>query len=450
MTASPTTIRERDREAILQSLRAGVVPRRGLQHVQVGRAKELLALIGDIDRIADSGTAIRFIIGAYGSGKTFFLNLVRSIALERKLVAITADLTPDRRLFSTSGHSRTLYAELMRNMSTRTTDSGALPGVVERFVSSAVWDARTENVAPAVVIQERMASLSEMAGGYDFASVVECYWKGYDTGDEQLKTNAIRWLRAEFATRTDARKALGVRTIIDDATFYDNLKLTAKLVRLAGYRGLLVCLDELVNLYKLSNSKARNTNYEQILRILNDCLQGNVEGLGFLFGGTPEFLTDTRRGLYSYEALQSRLAENAFAGEGLEDFSGPTIRLSNLAQEDIYILLSKLRYVQARGDSDQYLLPDAGLESFMNHCFKKVGESYFRTPRNTIRGFVNLLSILEQHPEVKWSDLINRTAITVEENPDEQPLPEDAEEENDISPVSQCNESDDDLTSFRL
>ncbi len=450
MTASPTTIRERDREAILQSLRAGVVPRRGLQHVQVGRAKELLALIGDIDRIADSGTAIRFIIGAYGSGKTFFLNLVRSIALERKLVAITADLTPDRRLFSTGGHSRTLYAELMRNMSTRTTDSGALPGVVERFVSSAVRDARTENVAPAVVIQERMASLSEMAGGYDFASVVECYWKGYDTGDERLKTNAIRWLRAEFATRTDARKALGVRTIIDDATFYDNLKLTAKLVRLAGYRGLLVCLDELVNLYKLSNSKARNTNYEQILHILNDCLQGNVEGLGFLFGGTPEFLTDTRRGLYSYEALQSRLAENTFAGEGLEDFSGTTIRLSNLAQEDIYVLLSKLRNVQARGDSGQYLLPDAGLKSFMNHCFKKVGESYFRTPRNTIRGFVNLLSILEQNPGVKWSDLIDRTAVIVEENPDEQPLPEDAEEKNNNSPVSQRNESDDDLTSFRL
>ncbi len=443
-------IRERDREAILQSLRAGVVPRRGLQHVQVGRVKELSALINDIDRVADSGTAIRFIIGAYGSGKTFFLNLVRSIALERKLVATTADLTPDRRLFSTGGHARTLYAELMRNLSTRTTDSGGLPGVVERFVSSAVRDARARDVRPAVVIHERMASLSEMAGGYDFAYVVECYWKGYDTGDEQLKTNAIRWLRAEFATRTDARKALGVRTIIDDATFYDNLKLMAKFVRLAGYQGLLICLDELVNLYKLSSSKARNTNYEQILRILNDCLQGNVEGLGFLFGGTPEFLTDTRRGLYSYEALQSRLAENTFVGEGLEDFSGPTIRLSNLAQEDIYVLLSKLRHVQARGNPNEFLLPDVGLESFMNHCFKKVGECYFRTPRNTIKEFVNLLSILEQNPEVKWSDLIDRVAFTVEENPDEKPLPEDAEDEDHIFRVPQSDESDDDLTSFRL
>ena len=446
----PPKIRDRDREAILQSLRAGVVPRRGLQHVQVGRANELTALISDIDRVADSGTAIRFIIGAYGSGKTFFLNLVRSVALERKLVVITADLTPDRRLFSTGGQARTLYAELMRNMSTRTADSGALPGVVERFVSTAVRDARDRNVKPEVVIQESLASLSEMAGGYDFAYVVECYWKGYDTGDEQLKVNAIRWLRAEFSTRTDARKALGVRTIIDDATFYDNIKLTAKLVKLAGYQGLLVSLDELVNLYKLSNSKARNTNYEQILRILNDCLQGNVEGLGFLFGGTPEFLTDTRRGLYSYEALQSRLAENTFAGDGLQDLSGPTIRLSNLAQEDIYILLDKLRHIQARANPDEYLLPEAGLESFMTHCLRKVGESYFRTPRNTIREFVNLLSILEQNPGVKWEDLIGHVAVTIEENPDDQPLPEDAEEEINVTPVQRSDQSDDDLTSLRL
>ena len=378
----------------------------------------------------------------------FFSSLFQLLKL-RKLVTITADLTPDRRLISTGGHARTLYAELMRNMSTRTSDSGALPGVVERFVSTAVRNALARDVKPTVVIQEGMASLSEMAGGYDYAYVVERYWTAYDTGDEQLKTNAIRWLRAEFTTRTDARKALGVRTIIDDATFYDNLKLTAKLVRLAGYRGLLVCLDELVNLYKLSSSKARNTNYEQILRILNDCLQGNVEGLGFLFGGTPEFLTDTRRGLFSYEALQSRLAENTFAGNGLEDFSGPTIRLSNLAQEDIYILLGKLRHVHARGMTEGYLLPDAGIESFMSHCFKKVGESYFRTPRNTIREFVNLLSILEQNPEVNWSDLIDRVSVATEANPDEQPLPEDVEEDINTPQVSR-NDSDDVLTSFRL
>jgi len=436
----------RDRDAIIQSLRAGVVPRRGQQHIQVGRAKEVEILANDIDRIADGGSSIRFVIGAYGSGKTFFLNLVRSIGLEKKLVAVHADLTPDRRIFSTGGHARALYAELMRNVSTRSRpDGGGLAGVVERFVSSALSEARRRSVEPAVVLRERMGVLSEMVGGYDFAHVIECYWRGHDSGDEHLKRDAVRWLRAEFSTKTDARKALGVRTIIDDSTVYDHLKLMAAFVRLAGFGGLLVCLDELVNLYKMSNGRARNTNYEQILRILNDCLQGTAEGIGFLLSGTPEFLTDTRRGLFSYQALQSRLAENTFASDDLVDHTGPVIRLANLSPEDIYVLLMNIRRVYAGGDADRYLVPDEALRAFMDHCSQRIGDAYFRTPRNTIKQFVHLLAILEQNPGRTWTELISRSDIEPDENPDDQPLPEDAEADE-----TGADRDDDDLESFRL
>jgi len=447
---SPEPIRDRDRGAILQSLRAGVVPRRGLHLVQVGRAREVEALMEDLVRVADSGTTVRFIIGAYGSGKTFFLNLIRAVALEKRLVAISADLTPERRIYSGGGHARALYAELMASMSTRSSDTGALPAVVERFVSNAVQEARGSGVSPETTIQDKLASLSEMVGGYDFAQVVECYWRGHDTGDDELKVNAIRWLRAEFSTKTDARKALGVRTIIDDAAVYDHLKLMSRFVRLAGYKGLLVCLDEMVNLYKLANGRARNTNYEQILRIVNDCLQGTVEGLGFLFGGTPEFLTDTRRGLYSYEALQSRLAENAFATDGVSDLRGPTMRLSNLSQEDVYVLLGKLRNIYAKGDPAQHLVSDEALKAFMNHCYERVGEAYFRTPRNTIKEFVQLLSVLEQNPQIQWADLLGNVDLEVESNPDDEPLPEDAEDDVADVPGAKSEEGDDELTSFQL
>ncbi len=439
-------IRAKDRDAIVQSLRAGVVPRRGQQHIQVGRQKELEVMLGDVERLADGGSSVRFIVGAFGSGKTFFLNLVRSVALERRLVAVHADLTPDRRLFSTGGHARALYAELMRNMSHRSKpEGGALPGVVERFASSAVHDARERGVEPSAVIHERLQSLSELVGGYDFAQVVECYWRGHDTGDEALQSNAIRWLRAEFATRTDARKALGVRTIVDDATVYDHLKLMARFVRLAGYGGLLVCLDELVNLYKMASGRARNSNYEQILRVLNDCLQGTAEGAGFLFGGTPEFLTDTRRGLFSYEALQSRLGENAFADGGRVDLSGPVIRLSNLTPEDMYVLLMNLRHVYAEGDTEKYLVPDEALKAFMEHCDRRIGDAYFRTPRNTVKEFLHLLAVLEQNPGTEWSNLLQNMDVADEHNPDLEPLPEDAEEAEDAR-----EPDDDDLASFRL
>jgi len=351
VSIQPGRIRRRERDAIVASLRAGMVPRVGQQHIQVGRAAEVQAAAQDIDRIAGGGAGCRFVIGEYGSGKTFFLNLVRSVALEKRLVTVHADLSPDRRLYAGSGQARSLYAELMRNLATRARpDGGALASVVERFVTRALDEANASGDDPADTIRSRLAALAELTGGYDFAAVVGTYWRGYDSGDERLRADAVRWLRGEFTSRVDARAALGVRTIIDDATFYDHLKLMARFVRLAGFTGLLVCLDEMVNLYKITGSAVRSANYEQVLRIVNDTTQGSAEHIGFLFGGTPEFLMDPRRGLFSYPALASRLAPNRFASAARVDHSGPVVRLGNLMPEDIFVLLTRLRHVYADGD----------------------------------------------------------------------------------------------------
>lgn len=400
-------IKPRDRDTILQALSAGVVPRVGLQHIQVGRAAEVGALVRDIDRVADNGSAVRFVIGEYGAGKTFFLNLVRLIALERKCVTLHADLAPDRRLHATGGQARGLYAEAVRNMATRTkADGGALPSIVERFVTDCVRMAEERGTGVERIIDERLVRLQDQVGGHDFAAVLKAYWRGGEDGDDGLKSAALRWLRGEYSTRTEARQALGVRTIIDDGDIYEGLKLLSELVRLAGYAGLIVVFDEMVNLYKLQSAQARNQNFEQILRVVNDVLQGNAGGLGFLFGGTPEFLMDSRRGLYSYQALQSRLMENSFATGGLVDFTGPVLRLQNLTPEDLLVLLSNIRSVFAQGDPATYLVPDEALGAFMEHCNRRIGEAYFRTPRNTIKAFVQFLAVLEQNPGVKWPDLL--------------------------------------------
>ena len=431
----PTTrIRPRERDAIIQALRAGVVPKVGLRHIQVGRTGEIQELIRDIERIEDGGATIRFVIGEYGSGKTFFINLVRLIALEKGMVCLSADVTPDRRLHATGGQARSLYAELTRNASTRTKpDGGAMASIVERFAMQAVNLAETNGQEPGEVIREKLTHLQELTGGYDFATVIARFWEGFDTSNDDLKTAALRWLRAEYSTRTDARAALGVRTIVDDASVYDYLKLMALFVRQAGYQGLVVSLDELVNLYKLTSSRARQSNYEQILRILNDVLQGTARNLGFIFGGTPEFLMDTRRGLYSYEALQTRLAENTFARDGLVDLSGPVIRLANLTPEDMFILLSNIRRVM---QSDDDSLPDEALTAFMSHCSERIGDAYFRTPRNTVTAFVNMLSILAQNSDVNWRSLIGSVDVS--------------EDNTDGLGISANGETDDELASFRL
>lgn len=409
-------IRPKDRDAVIQSLRAGVVPRAGQHLIQVARGREIEALVADADRVADGGSSFRFVIGEYGAGKTFFLNLIRAIAMERKLVVANADLNPDRRLHASGGQARSLYAELIRNLATRTKpDGGALPGVVEKFIATARSEAKAQNQSTEQVIRSRLEQLTELVNGYDFADVIAAYCRGVEEGNEQLKSDAVRWLRGEFATRTDARAALGVRTIVDDASVYDQLKLMARFVRLAGYAGLFVCLDEMVNLYKLANSQARSSNYEQILRMLNDSLQGTAVGLGFVLGGTPEFLMDTRRGIYSYSALQSRLAQNTFATDELVDFSGPVLRLSSLTMEDFYLLLGKIRHVYAAGDTTRYLLPDSAIVSFMEHCANRIGDSFFRTPRTTITSFINLLAILEQNPGTDWTSLIEEVRVEADE-----------------------------------
>ncbi|AEO41926.1 ATP-binding protein [Xanthomonas citri pv. glycines] len=413
-------IRAKDRDAVIQSLRAGVVPRAGQHLIQVGRIREVETLVSDIDRLADGGSSFRLVVGEYGAGKTFFLNLVRAIAMERKLVVASADLNPDRRLHASGGQARSLYAELMRNLATRTKpDGGALPGVVEKFIATAKTEAKAKDVPTEQVIRAKLEQLTELVNGYDFADVIAAYCKGFEESNEQLKSAAIRWLRGEFSTKTDAKAALGVRSIVDDASVYDQLKLMGRFVRLAGFSGLLVCLDELVNLYKLANAQARNSNYEQILRMLNDSFQGTAVGLGFVLGGTPEFLMDTRRGVYSYQALQSRLAQNAFAKEGLVDFSGPVVRLSSLTAEDFYVLLTKIRHVYASGDADKYLLPDEAIQQFMEHCANRIGDSFFRTPRTTITAFINLLAVLEQNPGTAWQTLIGEVEVKEDHGGDE-------------------------------
>lgn len=408
-------LKPKDRDAILKSLQAGVVPKTGQQHIQVGRLNEIEAITKDLSIVADNGGMFRIVVGSYGSGKTFFLNLVKAIALEKKLVVASADLTPDKRLHATGGQTRALYAELMQNLATKTRpDGNALAGIVEKFIGNIV-DAQEDSKAVSMLgIHKRLEVLTDFVGGFDFRTIITKYWEGHESGDDVLKQNALRWLRAEYTTKTEAKQDLGVRTIIDDKTAFDYLKLLAVFVKLAGYAGLLISLDEMVNLYKLANPQARNSNYEQILHILNDSLQNTSHGLGFIMGGTPDFLMDPRKGLYSYAALQTRLAENQFVKHGYQDYSGPIIRLVSLTEQELFLLLSKIRHVFANGNEAAYGLTDNEIKQFMQFCAKTIGEAYVKTPRNSIKAFVNLLSILSTNPEAinNLDTLIGKSELT--------------------------------------
>lgn len=432
--SGPARIKERDRQAIINALRAGVVPRVGLQHIQVGRKAEVTAILSDLKHVEDGGAAVRFVIGRFGAGKSFFLNLASVVALEKGFLVARADITTDRRLHGTGGQARALFAELMRNLASKSRpDGGALGPVIERWISDVAQDVTDDDAAVEERIVTRLRPLQELVGGFELHTLLYKYFEAHRRGDEQVQQSVVRWMRAEYDTKTEARRDLGVRTIIEDRDFYDYLKLFAKFARIAGYKGLVVCIDELVVLsHRLASRQARASNYEAILRMLNDCLQGNVEGLEILFGGTDECLGDRRRGLRSYEALATRLQVNEFVAEGM-DVSGPVIHLRSLTPEDLYVLLVRIREVFARGDSANHLLPDEGLRMFIEYSQRRLGDDYFRSPRDTVTRFVALLQTLEGNPAHDWhAALGDADALKVAPSTSAEAYPEAIAETDDL------------------
>lgn len=441
-------IKRRERDAIIQSLQAGLVPRLGLHLIQVGRKLEVEAILMDLDRIEQGGAAFRIVIGRFGSGKSFFLNLIRNLALQKRLIVIQADMSMERRLQASGGEARALYSELVKNLATKSKpEGGALRNLCEGWISGVQYQVKQAGGSDDDVkkrISEDLKGLLDYVGGFEFVAVLTKYYEGYLTSNEVLQASALRWLRGEYTTKTEARQDLGVRRIIDDDNFYDSLKLLAAFCLKAGYAGVLVNIDEMVVLsHRLPSARARQTNYESLLTILNDCLQGSVRGLGFIMAGTDECLEDKRRGLYSYEALRSRLMENRFAGDGVVDFSGPIVRLQNLTPEDLVVLLQNIRNVYACGDTSKYIVPDDALIAVLKKANETLGADYYKTPRDVVRSFVGLLNVLEQNPNKKWQDFLDQGVIKLFEKPQ-------SVEEEIARGAPPTPDSDEELASFKL
>jgi hypothetical protein len=441
-------IKRRERDAILQSLQAGLVPRLGLHLIQVGRKQEVEAMLADLERIEQGGSAFRIVVGRFGSGKSFFMNLVRNLALQKRLVVVQADMSMERRLQASGGEARALYSELVRNLAIKNKpDGGALRNLCEGWISTLQYEVTQAGGAQEDVkrrIFEDLKSLQDHVGGFEFTEVLAKYYEGYISGNDALQGAALRWLRAEYTTKTEARQDLGVRRIIDDENFYDSLKLLAAFSIKAGHAGVLVNLDEMVVLsHRMPSARSRQTNYESLLTILNDCLQGSVRGLGFMMAGTDECLEDKRRGLYSYEALRSRLAENRLAGDGVVDFSGPVVRLQNLAPEELLVLLRNVRNVHAYGDPTKYIVPDEALVAVLKKASETLGAQYYKTPRDIVRSFVGLLNVLEQNPNRKWQEFLNQDLVKLPEKP----LSVEEEIAREAPPVAGAKEE---LASFKL
>ncbi len=405
---------------LMNALKGGVVPRVGLEYITVGRRAEIQALLHDIDLVADGSASFRFVVGKYGSGKSFLLQTIRNYATARGFAVVDADLSPERRFAGTKGQGLATYKELIQNLSTKAKpDGGALPLVLERWISNIqaavkaecdlegdAFDRQVEKR-----IYEVTASLEGMVNGFEFARAIVLYWQAYRLDDAATKSNVLRWFRGEYATRTEAKAELGINFIVTDESWYDFLKIMAAFLVSAGYLGLLVLIDELVNIYKIPNSITRQNNYEKILTIYNDVLQGKARHIGFILSGTPQCIEDKYRGLFSYEALRSRLAEGHFASEGLRDMTAPIIRLTMLTHDEVFVLVEKLRDIHAQLYQYPPTIGDADILYFLNVEYNRVGADTHITPREIIRDFIEIANILYQNPDKSVTDILGSNSF---------------------------------------
>lgn len=419
-------IPKRIARTLISSLKGGVVPRIGLPYITVGRKNEIDALLHDVDVIADGGASFRFIVGRYGSGKSFLLQTLRNYVMEKDFVVVDADLSPERRLQGTKGQGLATYRELVRNMATKTRpEGGALPLILDRWINQVQQQVVTETGLALTdgwldtLVEQKIGqviqALNEMVHGFDFARLLTLYYRSYRQGDEATKAKVIQWFRGEFHTRTEARQELGVNIIISDEDWYEYLKIFALFLKQAGYAGLLVCIDELVNIYKIPHAITRQYNYEKILTMYNDTLQGKAHYLGIIMGGTPQCMEDPRRGVYSYEALRSRLAEGHFAGEH-KDLLAPVIRLQPLTSDEMLVLVEKLAEIHGVLYGYAPKVTQEDLVAFIRIEFQRIGADSHITPREVIRDFIEVLDILYQHPELKVEALLQSDSFQYAQN----------------------------------
>ena len=419
-------IPKRIAQALINSLKGGVVPRVGLSYIAVGRKAEIDALLHDVDIIADGGASFRFIVGKYGSGKSFLLQTIRNYVMAKNFVVVDADLSPERRLQGTRGQGLATYKELIRNMSTKTKpEGGALSLILDRWISNVQQEVMvssglgiTDPGLPPLVekrISAVVYSLSEMVHGFDFARLLTLYYQAYVQGDDGTKAKVLKWFRGEYATKTEARQELGVNIIITDDDWYEYLKLFAAFLKQAGYAGMLILIDELVNIYKIPHAITRQYNYEKILTMYNDTMQGKAQNLGIILCGTPQCMEDPRRGVYSYEALRSRLAEGHFSGEH-KDLLSPVIRLQPLTSEEMLILVEKLAEIHAELYDYKQIVTQQDMVDFITIEFGRIGADSHITPREVIRDFIEVLDIVYQNPQVRVRDLLGSDQFTYSQN----------------------------------
>lgn len=413
-------INPKEASVIIKSLEGGVVPSIGVQHLLVGRNREVEELIKILDTISDGGSDIRFWVGDFGSGKSFMLATIEQIALQKDFVVSSLDLNPSRRFYATDRKAVALYTEIIDNIKTKTARNGnVLNTIIEEWLNrifQIVADSYAIDISDIIAgskqkevkneILNTIGNFSAVGLSFEFGQALIKYYEAFIEDNRLLGTNALRWMRGDITTKTEAKKALGINQIINDDNWFDALKNMSELFLAIGYSGFVVNFDEAVNLYKIPQSVTRERNYERILNIYNECKSNIAKGLFINFGATRKTIFDENRGLSSYGALKGRLGNEESMDNKLVNTNRTVLGLKPLTNEEIYTLLENLVNVYNVNYKESISISEDEIVAYMQGQLNRPGADEFLTPRAVIKDFIEILDLKRQNPDQEIMDII--------------------------------------------
>lgn len=407
-------------ESIINALKNGNVPPEGVGEICVGRERELEEFDKIFSKVKDGAAVTRFLNGEFGSGKSFFLKLLEERALADNFVVAKVTLSRDVPF----NKFEVVYRSIVASLRCKTGTS--LEHIIEKWTTQLRMMALRETTDPyqqeRIVIDNINNDLKEVRKhATTFAAAIENYYKLSARGDQETAKYAMAWLSGEKNIPYTIKRQFGVKGDIDRENAFKYLEALSSFLMALKYSGLIILIDEAEHIMTLHTKKLRDTAYDYMRFIYDECSLGRFHNTLFIFAGTPEFFEDPKMGVPSYTALNERI-EDVLNTE-FKDLRKPIIRLDGFKKDNLMELSDRLISMHEEVYEWEAKPVRESLDGIIARHEANAELTGYISPRNFVKSFISVLDVVQQNPELRSEeeilDLFEEKEMEFEEFEDE-------------------------------
>lgn len=383
---------------IIDSLRNGTVPAEGTENIAVGIDEELTEIQDQIERTREDKSAFKFIIGDYGSGKTFFSTSVREMAYDKKFVVSSVVISQETPLHK----FEELYRKIMEGM--RTSENKKIPAfnfileewllniedkVIEIEGLDPYEDSKKFQIEMNKRINEELMIVGSIAAS--FANAIRAFYKAKYEGDTVLAQGAVAWLKGDNV-RAELKSKLGVIGTITRENSFEFFRALLQMIKTAGYEGLMIILDEVETVQKLVRKDMRSAAYENLRFFIDESDRNSFPSCFFLYTGTTD-LMESEKGFKSLEPLYQRIKVEREKGDKFKNLRQPVMFLDGLNRDRLYEVACRVRNIHGQVYSwmPNDKLTDDFIKRLINDMTLGFGGEINIGPRGFLRTLIDIL-----------------------------------------------------------